>query len=236
MKISTVLFILLFITLKNSYAITDKDTISMDSQERHTITDEDRKGNGGDECKQEKEEIRKKLLQSVKVQMKDFQDHFALEVFTWMLNKASIKIVENFTIPGKWTDAANDPEKKLIELKEDKWCPMSKERKTKILFHEILGLLSLEGTDEYHISDKLVYIDARSSWVCNVPYYYDGRYDDGVNYAPGKGEDPLTAFKNAYAGMHDKCSPCYRVEQYNSFGDYHCVVAPTIVNSCVKTK
>lgn len=77
-------------------------------------------------------------------------------------NKALLKVESQapIVVNGISKDAYNYWQRNLVQIDSNKWSELNKLpdaflRKQALTFHEILGLMQLEGNDEYHISQRL---------------------------------------------------------------------------------
>lgn len=82
------------------------------------------------------------------VNMRDFQR---------ALDETGLVVVDQVFIKGVEKDAANFPDKKLIEISRTRWLSVSSryDRKLALVFHEYLGIMGIADSD-YAISSRLL--------------------------------------------------------------------------------
>lgn len=196
------------------------------------------KGNGGDYCTQSIVQVKKTLMASLNYAGPSVYPEFQFDVLEWYLEKATIKVVPKTVVNGEETDAKNYPSQKLIELNRGRWCTFDIESKVKILFHEYLGVMKLEASNEYPISGRLEVVRNPERYVCEFTWIRITSaypYANEHGSARGLGTNLKDAWERAVAETHPETAVNCKKWEYKVYENVpyvDCLESARPMNSC----
>jgi hypothetical protein len=211
-------------------------------------------GNGGDACVQSVTRAKEILNSSLGYHEPGAFPEFEMNVLKWFFERTALSVVLRTEINGQEVDAKNYPDRKLIEFGRNRWCALDMETKVKILFHEYLGVMELEGTGDFRISDRLQVALNPTQFHCEVPLYHPfcfrlHTYNSQQHCVSSKSIKVSGPTLEWTSGQVDKqiselgqtwasWVPCKRIEVrsvgVNGYQQGYCAESFTPVNSCVR--
>jgi hypothetical protein len=113
---------------------------------------------GGDGASQDLRAVLQTLPETLKAKGLAYFPEVSLAKLMVEIQNPKLHIEEEspILVDGVSKDARNFPDLKLIRVDPVFWWSYSPLRRAALAFHEILGIMRLEGNDEYHISSRLL--------------------------------------------------------------------------------